>query len=148
MSGGDLRRRTADMKKRKTMSEIIREIVARDRRYGEDAYEFVMEALDYTYRMIGQRRHVSGAELLEGSRRYAIERYGPMARTVLGHWGLRRCEDIGEVVFNLVESRVLSADASDSRDDFKGGYDFTEAFDTDASFSPLDGHGKGDEEKR
>jgi uncharacterized repeat protein (TIGR04138 family) len=51
-----------------------------------------------------------------------------MARTVLEHWGIRSCEDIGEVVFNLVGSGVLSASDNDSRDDFKGGYDFREAF--------------------
>ncbi len=117
------------MKKVKKVEQIVREIVSKDNRYEFDAYQFVLEALDYTYRMLGERRHVVGKELLEGARKYAIERYGPMARTVLEHWGIYRCEDIGEVVFNLVGHGLLNKTEQDNRDDFKGGYDFREAFD-------------------
>lgn len=117
------------MKKLKPPEQIVRDIISRDRRYALDAYQFVFEALDYTYRMLKKRRHVTGRELLEGARRYAVERYGPLARTVLEHWGISRCEDIGEVVFNLVESSLLRKSEQDSRDDFKEGYDFKQAFD-------------------
>jgi uncharacterized repeat protein (TIGR04138 family) len=117
------------MKKNKTAEQIMCNIVMSDRRYAFDAYQFVLEALDYTYRMVKKRRHVTGQELLEGARRHALERYGPMARTVLNHWGLRRCEDIGEVVFNLVENGLLRKTDKDSREDFKQGYDFKKAFD-------------------
>jgi len=117
------------MGKKKPAEQLVHEIIARDNRYAFDAYQFVLEALDYTYRMIGQKRHVTGRELLEGSRRCALERYGPMARTVLDHWGIRRCEDIGEVVFNLVRNGLLNKTEQDSLDDFKGGYDFRDAFD-------------------
>jgi uncharacterized repeat protein (TIGR04138 family) len=117
------------MGRKKPAEQVVREIISRDTRYAFDAYQFVMEALDFTYRMIGDKRHVSGRELLEGARRHALERYGPMSRIVLEHWGLSRCEDIGEVVFNLVGSGLLSKTEGDSRDDFAGGYDFREAFD-------------------
>lgn len=117
------------MKKNKTAEQIVCNIVTRDRRYAFDAYQFVLEALDYTYRMVKKRRHVTGQELLEGARRHALERYGPMARTVLNHWGLRRCEDIGEVVFNLVDNDLLRKTEKDGREDFQGGYDFKKAFD-------------------
>jgi len=117
------------MSRKKPAEQLVQEIIARDNRYAFDAYQFVLEALDYTYRMIGEKRHVTGGELLEGSRRCALERYGPMARTVLDHWGIRCGEDIGEVVFNLVENGLLNKTEQDSRDDFKGGYDFRDAFD-------------------
>ncbi len=117
------------MKRNRTAEQIVCSIVAHDRRYTFDAYQFVLEALNYTYRMVKKRRHVAGQELLEGVRRYALERYGPMARTVLEHWGIRSCEDIGEIVFNLVDNGLLNKTEKDSRDDFKGGYDFKEAFD-------------------
>ena len=117
------------MSRKKPAEQLVQEIIARDNRYAFDAYQFVLEALDYTYRMIGKKRNVTGGELLEGSRRCALERYGPMARTVLDHWGIRRCEDIGEVVFNLVGNGLLNKTEQDSLDDFKGGYDFRNAFD-------------------
>jgi uncharacterized repeat protein (TIGR04138 family) len=117
------------MKKVKTAEQVVRDIIARDKRYDVGAYQFVLEALDYTYRMIGRRKHVSGKQLLEGVRRYAVISYGIMARSVLEHWGMYRCEDIGEVVFNLVDHGLLSKTERDSRSDFKGGYNFREAFD-------------------
>jgi uncharacterized repeat protein (TIGR04138 family) len=71
---------------------------------------------------------VSGHELLEGIRLYALQQFGPMARTVLEDWGIRACEDFGEIVFNMVEHKILSKTDDDSREHFKGGYDFRDAF--------------------
>ena len=51
-----------------------------------------------------------------------------MALTVLSEWGLRRSEDFGEIVFNMVEHGILSKTENDSRKDFQDGYDFEKAF--------------------
>ena len=109
------------------------QILARDSRFHRDAYHFLREALDYTQRNHPREprakiRHVTGQELLDGIRRFALEQFGPMATTVLDEWGVRRCEDFGDMVFNMVEARLLAKTEQDSRDDFRGGYDFTEAF--------------------
>ncbi len=80
-------------------------------------------------------RHVSGQELLNGIRALALEQFGPMTVTVLEEWGVRRCEDFGEIVFNMVDNNLLAKTAEDSREDFKGGYDFDEAF--RVPFQPL-----------
>ena len=76
----------------------------------------------------GKIRHVSGQELLAGIRSYALEQFGPMTLTVLNEWGVRRSEDFGELVFNMVENHLLAKTKKDSREDFKDGYDFDEAF--------------------
>ncbi len=47
--------------------------------------------------------HISGQELLEGFRRVSLERWGMMARQVLERWGVYRTEDVGEIVFMMVE---------------------------------------------
>lgn len=105
-----------------------------DRRYARLAYEFVLEALDYTIerygrsQATGQSRHVNGRELLEGIREYASEQFGPLAKLVLNHWGIERTEDFGEIVFNLVEIGLLNRRADDTRMDFADGYDFAIAF--------------------
>lgn len=108
-------------------------VLVKDPRFPREAYHFVREALDHTQRAVlkansGQPRHVSGQELLAGIRDFALEQFGPMACCVLEDWGVKRCEDFGDLVFNLVEHEILSKTEQDSRDDFKGGYDFTEAF--------------------
>jgi uncharacterized repeat protein (TIGR04138 family) len=114
--------------------EELEKILAKDPRYTREAYNFVREALDHTQKMIGKApkddvpRHVSGQQLLNGIREYALQQYGPMALTLLGEWGIRRCEDFGELVFNMVENSLLAKTEEDTREDFKGGYEFEEAF--------------------
>jgi uncharacterized repeat protein (TIGR04138 family) len=51
-----------------------------------------------------------------------------MTPTVLSEWGIRSCEDFGEIVFNLIKHKQATQSQTDSREDFKGGYDFDEAF--------------------
>jgi uncharacterized repeat protein (TIGR04138 family) len=109
--------------------ETIEDIIERDARYSADAYNFVLEALNYTVGRLKQRRHVTGKELLEGIRRYASEQFGPMARTVFEHWGVKTTEDFGFIVFNLVDARILNKTEQDSIEDFKNSYNFEEAFD-------------------
>lgn len=116
-----------------TFEEGLALILAKDTRYHRDAYLFVREALDYTQKAIikenrGELRHVTGQELLEGVREHALSQFGPMAATVFEEWGIKRCEDFGEIVFNMVENGVLAKTDKDSRADFANGYDFIEAF--------------------
>lgn len=108
--------------------ETIESIISRDSRYKKEAYNFVLEGLNYTVSRLKKPRHVSGAELLEGLRRYAKEQFGPMALTVLKHWGINSTLDFGNIVFNLVEAKILNKTEQDSINDFKNGYDFKTAF--------------------
>ena len=116
-----------------SFNEALTQILREDKRYDEQAYHFLREALDFTIKLLakpagGPGRHVSGAELLDGVRQYALQEFGPMAKTVLNRWGLRRCEDVGEIVFNLVGKGVLGKTEQDRKEDFAGGYDFDTAF--------------------
>jgi uncharacterized repeat protein (TIGR04138 family) len=113
--------------------EAVEQILAKDARYTREAYLFVREALDYTQKLAakeprGQIRHVTGQELLDGIRRFALNQFGPMAMTVLEEWGVHNCRDFGEIVFNMVEIGLLAKTDKDSRDDFQNGYNFTDAF--------------------
>ena len=115
------------------LEDVLDEIVARDARYDRAAYLFVRDALAFTQKRVhraasGPPRHVTGQELLEGIRTYALEQFGPMAKLVLNEWGVQVCEDFGEIVFNMVDAQVLAKTDRDSREDFRGGYDFDEAF--------------------
>ncbi len=114
----------------------VERILKQDVRYHRDAYYFLREALDYTQKVTGKRnqnrptKHVSGQELLEGIRGYALEEFGPMAMAVLEEWGVKGCPDFGELVFNMVETNLLAKTETDSREDFRNGYDFVTAFRT------------------
>ncbi len=119
---------------KQNFEEIIDQICQRDIRYCRDTYIFVREGLDHTIKTLRKqtgtqtRRHVTGQELLMGLRDYALKEFGPMTKTVLNTWGISSCEDFGEIVFNLVDSGILGKTESDSRNDFKNGFSFEEAF--------------------
>jgi len=132
-----------------SFEEGFEKIRAKDPRFHRDAYIFVKEALDHTQNTIckdgkGKPRHISGQELLEGIRQLALTQFGPMAMTVFEEWGIRSCQDFGDIVFNMVEIELLAKTEKDSRSDFEGGYDFHEAFRKPfmpSSMLPLPGRG-------
>ena len=109
-------------------TDLLQAILRRDPRYTEEAYAFVRAGLDFTVRRLKAPRHISGGELLDGIREFALEEFGPMTKTLLAGWGITCTEDIGEVVFNMVESGLLGKTDKDSREDFAKGYDFDQAF--------------------
>jgi uncharacterized repeat protein (TIGR04138 family) len=117
------------MKNRIDFFKVVEEIMAKDPRYKVEAYDFVMAALNYTQSKLDKPRHVSGRELLEGVREYSLELFGLMTRTVFENWGVRRTEDFGSIVFNMVDAGLLAKTENDSIEDFNNGYDFKEAFD-------------------
>jgi uncharacterized repeat protein (TIGR04138 family) len=116
-----------------SFEEAVARVRGDDPRFEADAYYFLREALDHTIQSLkkpaaGPARHVSGRELADGFRELALKQFGPMALRVLTHWGVRRTEDIGALVFNLVGTGVLGASEEDRPEDFAGGYDFETAF--------------------
>jgi uncharacterized repeat protein (TIGR04138 family) len=112
--------------------EKLDQIVQQDSRYDREAYYFLRDALEHTVKQRKKAKecsgHVSGQQLLEGIRQYALKTYGPMVPTVFNYWGVHRCEDFGEMVYNFIREGVFGKTDTDSIDDFSGGYDFREAF--------------------
>lgn len=127
----------------------IHELVRRDRRYKFDAYVFIFEALSFAQSVLGMgtpgesepsgepspeppakapERHVTGQELCEAIRQYAVQQYGLMAQMVLNSWGLRTTGDFGEIVFNLIEIGEMRKTKNDRREDFDNVFDFDVAF--------------------
>src|SRR5213596_1724997 len=114
-------------------TEALDSIVASDPRYQREAYIFLRDALDYTTKQQKKAkgttvRHVSGPELLDGVRHYALKEFGPMVLTVFDNWGIRSTEDIGHMVFNLINAGIFGKTDEDSIEDFKNVYDFQQAF--------------------
>lgn len=109
-----------------------------DPRYRREAYGFVVGALGVTVgelplerRRDPARRHLSGGELLHGIAVLARREFGFLAPTVFSEWGVHSGEDIGRIVFQLVECQQLSVSAEDSLEDFRG-------FDLAASLAATD----------
>ena len=114
-------------------AEVLESVVDSDPRYQRDGYIFLRDALDFTTKQQKKTkgvsvRHVTGPELLDGVRHYALKEFGPMVITVFDSWGIRSCEDVGHMVFNLIGAGVFGKTEQDSIEDFKNVYDFKEAF--------------------
>jgi uncharacterized repeat protein (TIGR04138 family) len=114
-------------------AEALDSIVAGDPRYQRDAYVFLRDALDFTTKQQKKVkgatvRHVTGPELLGGVRQYALKEFGPLVMTVFDNWGIHSCEDVGNMVFNLIGAGIFGKTEEDSIEDFKDVYDFGEVF--------------------
>lgn len=113
----------------------LAELVQQDPRYTYEAYEFIFLALAHTQRLLGkvppedesgataQHYHVSGRELVNGVRDLALREFGLMARVVFRLWGINRTDDIGDMVFNLVDAGLMTKTDRDTREDFHAIYD-------------------------
>lgn len=113
--------------------EAVRAIRKKDGRFETDAYLFLRDALDFTVKNLRgeeslEHRHVSGPELLHGLRGYILKEFGPLSATVLESWGIRSCEDVGTMVFQLIEVGAFGKSDEDCPEDFAGVYDFDDAF--------------------
>src|SRR5579871_7047942 len=105
----------------------LAKLLKKDRRYKLDAYAFVEEALSYAHDSLGMgteqpadedpqshtrprvgqkhgeqhvERHLTGQELCEAIRRFALDEYGYLAKSVLNAWGVHATDDFGNIVFN------------------------------------------------
>jgi uncharacterized repeat protein (TIGR04138 family) len=121
----------------------IFQLLKRDTRYKLEAYQFVRDALSYAHDELGMGQaaqpsepddpqpeaHLTGQQLCEAIRVYAIEQFGLMSRVVLNNWGISRTGDFGEIVYNLIDIGLMKKSESDRREDFDDVYAFDEAFD-------------------
>jgi len=116
------------MEEMERMLKKIEGILEKETNYKFEAYSFVMAGLHDTVSKLSRPRHVTGRELCEGLRDYALEQFGPLARTVLEYWGIRSTKDFGKIVFLLIETELLKKTEEDSVHDFEKVYDFDQAF--------------------
>ena len=116
----------------------LRRLAAKTGPYPAEAFQFVRDGLQRTMELVhGQGlgpegdRHVSGQQLCMGLRDFAIERYGMLALGVLQGWNVHRTDDLGRIVFAMIDAGLMSKTSRDSLDDFRGVFDFPEAFSRD-----------------
>jgi uncharacterized repeat protein (TIGR04138 family) len=117
-------------------------VLARDPRYSIQAYDFVLEALEFAKnskkrsqarprarraKSSEQTRHITGQELCQGARLLALRHYGFLALMVLNQWGIRSTSDLGEIVYNLIASGDLEKTPADRRSDFDGVFDLEDS---------------------
>lgn len=129
-------------------SNALQQLTQKDSRYKVGAYLFVREALDYAADALEmgsltepepsltldektqqhRERHLTGQQLCDGIRLYAVVQFGLMAKIVLSEWGVTCTSHFGDIVYNMIEAGLLSKSPMDRRSDFDDAYDFEEVF--------------------
>ena len=120
------------------MPDIFDEIIQKDPRYKVQAYAFVLSALEVARAQTKKTSHVTGQELCQGFKTLAISEFGIMAKTVLEKWGVTKTDDIGEIVYNMIDAGLLSKTDEDKIEDFHNVYDFEKVFDKEYMFKDTD----------
>ena len=117
------------------MKERLEQIAIADGRYSPMAVKFVYEGLGYAVKeLIDEPTHVNGQTLCEGLRRLAQNKWGRLAILVLNNAGIRTTRDFGEIVYLLIEHKWMSAQPTDTIEDFDNVYDFQTIFKDDFKF--------------
>jgi uncharacterized repeat protein (TIGR04138 family) len=139
----------------KSPLHAMRDLLNEDKRYKLEAYQFIRESLQYAHEHLmgeqeekgpsetgaterGGPRHVTGQQLCEACRLYAVEQYGYLAKIVLASWGIHATSDFGELVYNLIRIEQMRKSESDRREDFDDVYDFNDAFEPKFEFAAND----------
>ncbi len=120
---------------------ITAKAARRGLRYNPVAYQFLFAALRFTQKKLGrgepasdeatEASHISGEELLDGIREFALQQFGLMTITVFRTWGVHSTDDFGRIVFELIERGEMRKTDRDRLSDFFDVYDFHDAFDRD-----------------
>ncbi len=111
-------------------NEMLEQLTERDARFDTRAYLHVLAALQEVMDGLDRPRHISARELTIEVGRLAMERYGLLSRTVLEHWGIHATEDVGTIVFALVDAGILVKQDEDRVEDFADVFDFEEKFES------------------
>ena len=125
----------------------LHQLLGKDTRYHVDAYVFVREALafaadslelgsandvsdvaDEEVEQNRRERHLSGQQLCEAIRQYALKQYGYMSKIVLNGWGVTETSDFGEIVYNMIEVGIMKKSSKDKKSHFDDVFEFDDAF--------------------
>ncbi len=127
----------------------LQRLLEEDKRYPLDAYVFVRDALTYASDELNlgnaiheptlelestarpgkpAEKHLTGQELCNAIRLYAINQFGYMAKKVLNNWGIASTGDFGNIVFNMINIGLMKKSQNDRREHFDDVYDFDEVF--------------------
>ena len=127
--------------------QAMRDLLAEDKRYKLDAYQFIRESLQYAHdHMMGELeeddsgektgpRHVTGQQLCEACRLYDEHRLSD--QNGIGQMGIQSTSDFGELVHNLIRIEQMKGE-SDQREDFDDVYDFDDAFEPEFELAAED----------
>ena len=106
------------------LEERILLIRRRDRRFDRNAYLWALDLVDFGLERIrskpgAKQAHLSATSLLGFVGEFAAKDFGRGASLVFEAWNIRLTDDVGEIIWNLIDNKLLSAGPNDSRYGFQ-----------------------------
>ena len=118
-----------------TKERCLQDVVDDIGLYPVEAYEFLQRGLSYTVNKVhgsveepSATHHVSGQQLCEGLREFALTQWGLLAGTVLRRWNITSTLDFGRIVFAMVDNGLMHKTDDDTIEDFRNIFDFKSSF--------------------
>lgn len=105
-----------------SFESAVDEIIRRHPEYAREVYFFMRESLDSAMEQFGKTKenpHLDAKELYLGTCKHALDSFGPLAPEVLAFWGVLSSDDIGAIVYNLIEAGVFGRSKNDTREQFR-----------------------------
>ncbi len=105
----------------RNFAEAVEAIIKQHPQYHTEAYFYMHRAMERAsshFSSNGQRRHLSAEELYLACCTQALEEYGPLAIKVLENWGIHSAQDMGQIVYKLIEVGIFSSQPEDRLEDF------------------------------
>ncbi len=106
------------------MDELY-ELAEKYKEYPLQAYLLIYQGIDWAREHgapVGDRGcHLSGRELAQAIFMYSVDAYGPrLGKIVWEELNLKGSEDLGRIVFHLLESGLMQKEEEDKSEDFDG----------------------------
>ena len=117
------------------LPDEVEDYLKENKQYDAWAYAFMYNSLSHAAKIFGMRRdkenHITAAQLSEAICSLAIKEFGFLAQTVMKQWRVKTTEDIGEIVYILVQCKMMRQSEKDKKADFIGVFDLMDRLDPD-----------------
>ena len=95
------------------------------RRHSIECVNFVREALQVAQAdgALSPKRIANAIGLCRVLLEMSVDRFGANGKQILLDWGIERSEDVGLIVYRLIDAELVNKSTRDSLDDFNGLFD-------------------------
>ncbi len=102
----------------KDFAQAVQVVLSRHQRYSPEAYYLLDRAMEFACQEFALEGHLCAEQVYLCYCKLAQMEYGPLAREVLEHWGVRTPSDLGAIVYHLIETQLFKKRDGESQRDF------------------------------
>lgn len=97
--------------------DSLHQVSQKHNKYPVQAYLLIYETLDWLHQK-GNVSHLTGADLSQAMFSYSLAVYGLLSKMVWRELNILRSEDIGNMVYHLLDEKLMNKQETDNQSDF------------------------------